>query len=249
MEPISREAAKTAGLSTYFTGTPCPRGHISTRRVKNHSCTSCNSEKATERYRALPRDHPKVLKTREKARQWAKDHPEEARKRVTEWHKANADHRRTYRRAHRQKEQEAERQRAKDDPGYHRRKHERRKKSDPHYAEKARKRTKEYHAKHPERRKAAWEKWRRENPEKVREIRAAQGIARRAAGTVGVKALREIRARGICAACGQTHRFMEIDHIVAVSKGGRSAMSNLQLLCRPCNRAKWTHDFETWLSG
>ncbi len=34
------------------------------------------------------------------------------------------------------------------------------------------------------------------------------------------------------------HRAMEFDHIVPLSKGGRTELSNLQILCRKCNRSK-----------
>jgi hypothetical protein len=40
-----------------------------------------------------------------------------------------------------------------------------------------------------------------------------------------------------CAICGGT-RFLEIDHIVPLARGGTSAPSNLRLLCRDCNRAE-----------
>lgn len=45
---------------------------------------------------------------------------------------------------------------------------------------------------------------------------------------------------GLCNGCG-THfaiQHLEVDHIVARSKGGTSHMSNLQLLCSNCNRKK-----------
>lgn len=40
-----------------------------------------------------------------------------------------------------------------------------------------------------------------------------------------------------CVACGGNDR-LEIDHIVPISRGGRTEMSNLQTLCFPCNRGK-----------
>ena len=44
---------------------------------------------------------------------------------------------------------------------------------------------------------------------------------------------------GACVYCRVSLEFgYEVDHIVAVSKGGANDRSNLQLLCGPCNRKK-----------
>lgn len=40
-----------------------------------------------------------------------------------------------------------------------------------------------------------------------------------------------------CVHCGST-RNLEIDHIIPVSKGGKSIPSNLQTLCHKCNLEK-----------
>ena len=34
------------------------------------------------------------------------------------------------------------------------------------------------------------------------------------------------------------HRSMEFDHIIPLSKGGKTELKNLQILCRKCNRSK-----------
>lgn len=47
------------------------------------------------------------------------------------------------------------------------------------------------------------------------------------------------RDGGKCCRCGSVEN-VEYDHKVPVSKGGNSEDSNIQLLCRPCNRAKRT---------
>lgn len=36
----------------------------------------------------------------------------------------------------------------------------------------------------------------------------------------------------------------QVDHIVALSRGGSNDKSNIQLLCQPCNSAKWAKDPE-----
>jgi len=40
-EIISRADAKAAGLKRYFTGKPCPRGHIAERYVNSKGCREC----------------------------------------------------------------------------------------------------------------------------------------------------------------------------------------------------------------
>lgn len=40
-----------------------------------------------------------------------------------------------------------------------------------------------------------------------------------------------------CARCGRRRR-LTVDHVIPVSKGGSSDISNLQPLCRPCNSLK-----------
>ncbi len=48
------------------------------------------------------------------------------------------------------------------------------------------------------------------------------------------------RDRYRCRRCGVTNKFayLEIDHIIPISKGGKSTYDNLQTLCRKCNYEK-----------
>ena len=46
-----------------------------------------------------------------------------------------------------------------------------------------------------------------------------------------------VRDGGRCRRCRRSIK-LEMDHIVPVSKGGKTEESNLQILCRRCNRAK-----------
>ncbi len=47
-----------------------------------------------------------------------------------------------------------------------------------------------------------------------------------------------------CRRC-RTAANLEVDHIIPISKGGTTEESNLQTLCRRCNRRKW----KSWLRG
>ena len=54
------------------------------------------------------------------------------------------------------------------------------------------------------------------------------------------------RQAGDCAGCGEhfAARHLEVDHIVARSKGGTDHLDNLQLLCGHCNRTKGDRGME-----
>jgi len=61
MKIISREQALAQGLTRYFTGEPCSRGHIAERQTSNTLCHECNrlryheakQHKATARFHQL----------------------------------------------------------------------------------------------------------------------------------------------------------------------------------------------------
>ena len=59
---MTREKAREAGLKVYFDGKPCPRGHISSRNVKDNDCRECGRlamaawrEKNRERFNSYAR--------------------------------------------------------------------------------------------------------------------------------------------------------------------------------------------------
>jgi 5-methylcytosine-specific restriction protein A len=50
------------------------------------------------------------------------------------------------------------------------------------------------------------------------------------------------RARGACERCGRSDIKLEVDHVVALSRGGKNERGNLVVLCVMCHRAKTAHD-------
>ena len=54
---------------------------------------------------------------------------------------------------------------------------------------------------------------------------------------------------GRCAACGLKFKIGSpyvVDHVIPIALKGRNVIDNLQLLCRPCNRAKWHMHPDKW---
>ena len=94
--------------------------------------------------------------------------------------------------------------------------------------------------------------WKAANPERAKEIAKAGSSNRRSkmrsAGKLSAENVKTIRERRNCEACGIIHPKMEIDHKMPISRGGTNHLSNLQLLCQPCNRSKWAKDQATWLA-
>jgi len=63
MEIISRKEAKEKGLSCYFTGVPCIRGHLSKRGTSRRKCMEC--DRNDKKMRRLA--NPEVEKERKRA--------------------------------------------------------------------------------------------------------------------------------------------------------------------------------------
>ncbi len=58
MDIVTRKEAKERGLALYFTGKPCPHGHVAERWASNSRCVECDRkyreatvEKIRERHR------------------------------------------------------------------------------------------------------------------------------------------------------------------------------------------------------
>lgn len=94
-----------------------------------------------------------------------------------------------------------------------------------------------------ERHKERLQNWRKRNPDKTR----AQKQNRRARVKGGGGSFTPQEWRNLCSkfdnrcvCCGANNVVLAVDHIVPVSQGGTSNISNIQPLCKSCNSSKGT---------
>jgi len=63
---------------------------------------------------------------------------------------------------------------------------------------------------------------------------------------LSAKEVREIKERDkVCVYCGSDNR-LELDHIIPISKNGKSVYSNFVMACRSCNPSKTNKDVFVW---
>lgn len=70
--PGLRSQAKACGAKRYFTGEPCPHGHLAARLTCDGGCCECKRLNAIERYRANPQAHIAKVK------HWRVSNPDKA---------------------------------------------------------------------------------------------------------------------------------------------------------------------------
>lgn len=97
---VTRAEAKARGLTRYFTGKPCPHGHISERWVASYSCDTCQQLDSQQRYHQNingRRDknigwyQANIERGRERARKSAKERYEARKPYMEQWRVANRD--------------------------------------------------------------------------------------------------------------------------------------------------------------
>lgn len=77
--------ARELGLTRYFTGKPCNRGHITERIVSNRRCAQCLLEESSAWKKA---NREKATAT---SKEWRKKNPERVREIKRDWNAANPD--------------------------------------------------------------------------------------------------------------------------------------------------------------
>ena len=218
MNIVGRKQAAAAGLTRYFTGKPCPRGHLSERLVSTRGCLACARQKTDE---------------------WAERNRDQLRATKRRWREVNADRvlaaRRAWRAANPEK---VKRHKASD---YQRHSHQRKMIASAWAAanpELVRYYSRAYIHRHPERASArsAAARARRLSAEGIhtgedlRRLFVLQGGKCAGCGT---------NLKGI--------RF-HVDHKHPLVLGGSNWPENLQLLCASCNLKKGTKSFTEWLA-
>lgn len=220
--PETRAAAKAAGIKTYFTGRPCPQGHVADRRTHNSECVECGRIKARERQADLPHE----VKIERGRRYWARNAGAIAVRRRAGW-KANPrpnlelqaawnsgkgkEYKRTWTAQNRVRLNALNRK---------------------------------WKKANPEAVKASSARYQKNNPH-IGQL-ATQRRRARKAGAEGLYTQADVvrifkAQKGRCAACGDRKK-LTVDHIVPLNKGGSNWPSNLQGLCLSCNCSKSDKD-------
>lgn len=70
MRIISRMEARKLGFKRFFSGKPCPRGHVAERLVSNGTCAVCTLEKQNEKNAAAKAARGDIRGPRERAKEF-----------------------------------------------------------------------------------------------------------------------------------------------------------------------------------
>lgn len=223
---VLRQQAKALGLTRYFTGKPCRRGHISMRAVGNSGCVQCMRQVHAEHYQA----NREIIRNR--SAEWYRANTERALEVSARWKVENPDRRDQTNKAY----YEANKPRI---AVYKK-----------NWTETNRERVKlnavQYVAKNKLRIRANHLRWRQANPEKLRVWTNVTKARRRGADgkytSADIIVLFKLQ-RGKCAYCRvPLGSGYHIDHILPISKGGSNWPANLQLTCVSCNCSKHALD-------
>lgn len=186
MEIISRREARDRGLIHYFSGKPCPYGHIKPRYL-NGDCIACAKVRGEVRRRT------QRAAVQEAQRKFRKTHIEQRRKR-------DRDHKR--------------------------------------HAYKA----------NPIPRLNSNRQWRNQNPGKVLAINLRRRARTfNAEGSLTAAERDTLLSRATrCYHCGKKFNSRcrpTLDHLIALSKGGKHDITNVVVACHKCNPAKGNRPF------
>lgn len=231
---VTRKQAKAQGLTHYFMGSSCQKGHTAQRYTRNGECIVC----ALDRYNWDPRVKERLIvskdrhreknlkRGREYARAKVAADPEGARARWRAEYAANPDAANARRKRWTEKNAEyvAERGRA------------------------YRASNEDWHIQSRARVKA----WRIANPDAyIAQLHLRRSRKLGAEGSyVAEDVQRMLQVQnGLCNGCFcDISTKYTVDHMNPLSRGGSNWPINLQLLCKTCNSSKNNRTMEEWLA-
>jgi 5-methylcytosine-specific restriction endonuclease McrA len=208
MEIIGREAAKAAGMKKYFTGKPCPHGHVAFRWVAGFNCSVCLdiSKKA---YRADPEFHARELAYKAEYRNANRDKANE----YAAWYWRNHPNAKIVdaeqKEKHKESRNEYNRKYAADRPEY------------------SRQRNAEWRAKNPDAVRAY-----------ISSRRAREMDAEGCHTAKDIRLIFFEQNGQCCGCLGVLQKGYHVDHVMPLILGGSNWPDNLQLLCPSCNSRK-----------
>jgi 5-methylcytosine-specific restriction endonuclease McrA len=227
---VTRAEAKAAGLKRYFPGKPCRNGHLCERYASNQQCIVCSLAHA-ERYEQANREHVDNYR-----KEWREANKDKLHAKTMAWRAANRE---------RWDEAAREWQRANKE----------------HVAAKR----SEWYQANVDRRRLTNKVWRQENLEQTKIVKKVWLSANKLRTRVYTenRRVRKLANGGShtpeqieelytkqherCVGCNKSIRkHYEIDHIIPITRGGSNDISNIQLLCLPCNRGKHNKMPEKW---
>lgn len=219
---VTRAQAKTLGLKRYFTGAPCPKGHVSERTTSSGACTECSRIQCRAAYLRNPEYHCARVK------KWTQDNPDRKAETLANWRASNPDRIRQQRNEWSKRHPEKIREYAQ-------------KTYLKHHESRMERGRAAYHA-DPAAYAETVKAWRKKNPEKSSSYKRNYKARKRAAeGQHTGEDIDRIRKaqKDRCAYCrvklsGAGH----VDHIIALANGGSNWPTNLQILCESCNTSK-----------
>lgn len=228
-EIVLRKDAIANGLKHYFTGKPCKRGHIEIRFTNNLTCYGC----IKDRLARFGVENPEIVRKwgRESSKRNYHKHREKHLAACVKWQKLNPDRVKAATLKYTSKNADALRRKALE---YYWR--------DP---DSARLRSRTRYKNNPDKFKEYSKQRRALNPDLYRALGAnRRALERNAKGKhTGADVLEILEDQGgRCAYCRKKLKRYHVDHIIPLTKGGTNDRRNLQILCQPCNQAKYNHD-------